>query len=173
MTDLSLVQGPWSLQPASILRWFAAVVSHFDKTSLERFLVQMATPIFRISEDPNAQDPQMGEPAPLRPVESFADLASLSLTAELQTLAHEVQELLQSKVGTTAYSTVHTAIRQKAATKRQDRKREIALQAINDPAGEAKRKAQRSEQRAGQKKKRAAAFADGRGRLNSKKRRDE
>lgn len=54
------IQTPWSLQPASILRWFAAVISYLGKDSLERFLVQMATPIFRISEDPIAQDPQMG-----------------------------------------------------------------------------------------------------------------
>jgi hypothetical protein len=39
-------------------------------------------------------------------------------TAELQTLAREVQELLQTKIGTTAYSQVHNTIRQFCATKR-------------------------------------------------------
>jgi hypothetical protein len=49
-------------------------------------------------------------------------------TAELQTLAREVQELLQTKIGTTAYSQVHNTIRQKAATRRQERKQILAQQ---------------------------------------------
>ncbi|GAA5980986.1 hypothetical protein JCM10908_003941 [Rhodotorula pacifica] len=130
--------GQWSRQPATILRWFAAVISFLDAATLQRFVVQMATPIFRISEDPNAQDPQM---------------------AELQTLAREVQELLQAKIGTTAYSQVHNTIRQKAATRRQERKQIITQQAISDPAEDAKRKAKRAELRKAQKKKRTAAYA--------------
>ncbi|GAA5866298.1 hypothetical protein JCM3774_006608 [Rhodotorula dairenensis] len=130
--------GQWSRQPATILRWFAAVISFLDAATLQRFVVQMATPIFRISEDPNAQDPQM---------------------VELQTLAREVQELLQTKIGTTAYSQVHNTIRQRAATRRQERKQVLAQQAISDPAEEAKRKAKRAELRKAQKKKRTAAFA--------------
>lgn len=52
----------------------------------------------------------------------------LRRSAELQTLAHEVQELLQSKVGTTMYSSVHATIRQKAAERRNERKTALALQ---------------------------------------------
>lgn len=54
------MQGQWSRQPATILRWFAAVISFLDAATLQHFIMQMAVPIFRISEDPNAQDPQMG-----------------------------------------------------------------------------------------------------------------
>ncbi|KAI5475348.1 Armadillo-type fold domain containing protein [Pseudohyphozyma bogoriensis] len=150
----AVTPGPWSLQPASILRWFAAVVNHLDENTLNTFLIQMATPIFRISEDPNAQDPQM---------------------VELQTLAREVQEMIQTKIGTTAYSTVHTKIRQKAAERRNERKTALALQAINDPAEDAKRKAKRNEQKSRQKKRKASAFADQKLRFgigHSKKRRD-
>ncbi|SCZ90492.1 BZ3500_MvSof-1268-A1-R1_Chr1-3g02022 [Microbotryum saponariae] len=159
----ALNAGQWSLQPSSILRWFAAVISHLDKTHLERFLVQMATPIFRISEDPNAQDPQM---------------------VELQNLAREVQELLQSKVGTTMYSNVHTTIRQRAAERRNERKTAMALQvssskrwlasgAINNPELDAQRKAKRSEQKTRQKKRKNAAFADQKGRFGKRSRRDD
>lgn len=126
---LSLLQGQWSLQPTSILHWFASVVVHLEKPALERFLVQMATPIFRISEDPNAQDPQMGKfPVIAGP---FLLLCSFSVSppAEaLQNLAKEVQDILQKKIGTTAYSAVHTQIRQKAAERRNERKVAIALQ---------------------------------------------
>ncbi|KAK4703278.1 U3 small nucleolar RNA-associated protein 20, partial [Phenoliferia sp. Uapishka_3] len=147
----AVTSSPWSLQPSSILRWFAAVVNHLDKVALERFLVQMVTPIFRISEDPNAQDPQM---------------------VELQSLANEVQALLQAKIGTTSYASVHTTIRQKMAERRNERKTALRMQAINDPAEDAKRKAKRNEQKGRQKKRKNAAFADSKGRY-SKKRRDE
>ncbi|GAA5956052.1 hypothetical protein JCM21900_002578 [Sporobolomyces salmonicolor] len=137
MHDLNA--GQWSLQPTSILRFFAAIICHLDKSALERFVMQMAIPIFRISEDPNAQDPQM---------------------AELQMLAREVQELLQGKIGTTAYSLVHNQIRQKAADKRNQRKRDLAMQVINNPEEDAKRKARRAAQKSAQKKRKTAAFAE-------------
>ncbi|GAA6011855.1 hypothetical protein JCM11491_000772 [Sporobolomyces phaffii] len=137
MHDLNA--GQWSLHPASILRFFAACISHLERTSLQRFTMQLAVPIFRISEDPNAQDPQM---------------------AELQTLAKEVQELMQTKIGTTEYAAVHNEIRKRAAEKRNERKRTLALQAINDPEEDAKRKSRRAEQKKNQKKRKVAAFAD-------------
>ncbi|BGP36520.1 U3 snoRNP protein [Rhodotorula kratochvilovae] len=136
MHDLNA--GQWSRQPSTILRWFAAVISFLDAATLQHFVMQMAVPIFRISEDPNAQDPQM---------------------VELQTLAREVQELLQSKIGTTAYAAVHNSIRQQAATRRNERKQALAHQALNDPVEEAKRKAKRAEQKKVGKKRKVAAFA--------------
>lgn len=86
-----------------------------------------------------------------------------------------MQELLQAKVGTTAYSTVHTTIRQKAAERRNARKTELALAAVNNPEEDAKRKAKRAEQKMKQRKRKHAAAADQRGRLGSSKksRRDE
>ncbi|BGP21593.1 armadillo-type fold domain containing protein [Rhodotorula toruloides] len=130
--------GQWSRQPASILRWFAAMISSLDAAALQRFLMQMAVPIFRVSEDTVLNDPQM---------------------VELQTLSREVQELLQQKIGTTAYAQVHNQIRQRAAARRNERKQATALKAINDPAEDAKRKAKRAEQKKTQKKRKAAAMA--------------
>ncbi|KAM0793473.1 hypothetical protein ACM66B_000915 [Microbotryomycetes sp. NB124-2] len=145
--------GQWSLQPASILRWFAATVSFLTKSTVEQFLVQIVTPLFRITEDPNTQDPQMGE---------------------LQTLAQEVQEVVQTKVGSTVFANVYNSVRQRAVQRRHERKTQRAQQVLNDPEQEAKRKAKRNEQKAKQRKRKNAAFADGKGRLaSSKKRRQE
>ncbi|GAA5897320.1 hypothetical protein JCM6882_001857 [Rhodosporidiobolus microsporus] len=146
--------GQWSRQPASILRWFAAVISFLDAFALQRFVMQMAIPIFRISEDPNAQDPQMDE---------------------LQTLAREVQELLQTKIGVTKYSAIHNQIRQKAAERRNERKQAQALQVLNDPAVDAQRREKRAALKKAQKKRKNAAFADAKERFGtgSKRRRAE
>ncbi|KAK4055206.1 U3 snoRNP protein [Microbotryomycetes sp. JL201] len=145
--------GQWSLQPASILRWFAAAVSFLDKSTVEQFLVHMVTPLFRMTEDPNVQDPQMGE---------------------LQTLAQEVQEVLQAKVGSTVFANAYNSVRQRAVQRRHERKTMRAQQVLNDPEQEAKRKAKRNDQKAKQRKRKNAAFADAKGRLgSSKKRRQE
>jgi U3 small nucleolar RNA-associated protein 20 len=68
----------------------------------------------------------------VRSLLSFLLLPSSSLTfppiaVELQTLAREVQELLQTKIGTTKYSAVHNEIRAKAAARRNERKQATAL----------------------------------------------
>ncbi|KAK4057573.1 U3 snoRNP protein [Microbotryomycetes sp. JL221] len=145
--------GQWSRQPASILRWFAAVVSFLDESTIEQFLVHMITPMFRIIEDPNAQDPQM---------------------VELQTLAQQVQEIVQTKVGSTKFVTIYTQIRQRASQRRHDRKIARAQEVLNNPVEDAKRRTKRNEQKARQRKRKNAAFADGKGRLgSSKKRRQE
>lgn len=52
----------------------------------------------------------------------------LLIIVELQALAHEVQALVQAKIGTTAYSAVHSSIRQKMAERRNERKTTLALQ---------------------------------------------
>lgn len=70
-----------------------------------------------------------------------------------------MQELLQQKIGTTAYAQVHNQIRQRAAARRNERKQATALKAINDPVEDAKRKAKRAEQKKTQKKRKAAAMA--------------
>ncbi|BGP12578.1 hypothetical protein JCM10213_004835 [Rhodosporidiobolus nylandii] len=150
--DLSA--GQWSRQPSSILRWFAAVISFLDATALQRFVKQMAIPIFRIAEDPHAEDPQM---------------------ADLQSLAREVQELLQTKIGTTAFSQTYNEIRKQAAEKRNARKQEKAMQTFTDPAEEAKRRAQRAELKKKQRKRKTESFAAQKERFGtgSKRRRQE
>jgi len=119
----------------------------------------------------------LSRPSPASSLELVADAVSLSLshTAELQTLAREVQELLQSKIGTTSYSAVHNAIRQQAAARRNERKKQLAQQALTDPVEDAKRKAKRAELRKAGNKRKVAAFAAQKERFGagSKRRRAE
>lgn len=52
---------------------------------------------------------------------------------ELQSLAQEVQQVLQNKIGITIYSGIHTSIRQQAALKRNERKTALSLQVRPPP----------------------------------------
>lgn len=86
-----------------------------------------------------------------------------------------MQELLQSKIGTTSYAAVHNQIRQQAAAKRNERKQQLAHQALTDPVEDAKRKAKRAELRKAGNKRKVAAFAAQKERFGagSKRRRAE
>lgn len=72
-----------------------------------------------------------------------------------------MQTLLQSKIGTTLFSTTYNQIRQSAVDKRNARKNERALQAVSDPAVEARLKAKKNEAKARNKKRKNRSFADG------------
>lgn len=63
---------------------------------------------------------------------------------ELKATAVELQDLVQSKVGTTKFSLVYNQIRQSALTIRRKRKVDKALQATTNPEAAAKRKIQRN-----------------------------
>ncbi|EED77124.1 predicted protein [Postia placenta Mad-698-R] len=81
----------WIHQPTSVLKWFAAMVSHMDASQTEHFLMHILSPVYRITEDDTIRDPQFGE---------------------LKTLAVELQDLVQNKVGTTKFADVYNRIRQ-------------------------------------------------------------
>jgi hypothetical protein len=59
--DIIYSQTNWSHQPLAALRWFAAMGSHMDATRLEKFLVHILTPVYRLREDETVRDPQMGK----------------------------------------------------------------------------------------------------------------
>lgn len=106
---------------------------------LERQKLQILIPIVRITDDPNgAKDPQLDE---------------------LQVLAREVQELLSQKVGVTGVAETYSEIRQKIAVRREERKRGMALSAINDPEVDARRRAKRNESKAKSRKRKNEAYA--------------
>ena len=54
-------QPNWSEQPACVLRWFAAMVSFMHATQVEKFLVHILSPVYRIAEDDTIRDPQIGK----------------------------------------------------------------------------------------------------------------
>nr|ASF90194.1 hypothetical protein SPAR05566 [Bartheletia paradoxa] len=69
----------WSIQPSSIFRWFAAMVSFMSVDDLDPFLIHVLSPLYRIIDDEQSKDPQF---------------------LELKNLAQEVQDLLQAKATT-------------------------------------------------------------------------
>ncbi|KAG8958312.1 U3 snoRNP protein [Tulasnella sp. 419] len=113
----------WSIQPSSILRWLAAMVQHMDKDLVEHFLNHVLIPTYRIIEDDTVKDSQM---------------------EELKTLAQELQDLVQSKVGTTIFASAYNSIRQKVLSVRRDRRTARVLQATSNPEIAAKRKIQKN-----------------------------
>ncbi|KAI8978168.1 armadillo-type protein [Trametes punicea] len=113
----------WSQQPAAILKWFAAMVSYMQETQVEYFLMHILSPLYRIVEDDTIRDEQMDD---------------------LKTLAIELQDLVQNKVGTTKFAQVYNGIRQKVLAVRHDRRTARVVQHTTNPAAAAKRKLQRN-----------------------------
>lgn len=143
-------QANWSLCPLSVFRFFAAMISHMDGPQLERFLPHILTPVHRIVEEDTIRDAAIDE---------------------LKATATELMDLVQTKVGTTAFANVYNRIRQNVLSVRQDRRVARATQAITDPQAAAKRKVARNLMKKESRKRKNRSFADNRGRL--KRRRDE
>ncbi|KAJ7707727.1 armadillo-type protein [Mycena rosella] len=140
----------WSQQPLAALRWFAAMAAHMDPERLEKFLVHVLTPAYRIAEDDTIRDPQMDE---------------------LKTMCIELQDLIQSKVGTTKFSTAYNQIRQGVLGVQRERKATKVLQVTVNPEAAARRKLQRNTIKKESRKRKSSTFADGKGRI--KRRREE
>lgn len=83
------------------------MVNHMEPTQVERFLPHIISPVYRIAEDGTIRDPHIDE---------------------LKTLAIELQDLLQTKVGTSKFSNVYNGIRQNVISVRRDRRTARAVQ---------------------------------------------
>ncbi|KAI0359462.1 hypothetical protein OH77DRAFT_1472682 [Trametes cingulata] len=140
----------WSHQPAAILKWFAAMTSHMQALDVERFLMHMLSPVYRIVEEDTIRDPQM---------------------EELKTLSIELQDLIQSKVGTTSFAQVYNEIRQKVLVVRRDRRTARVVQYTTNPAAAAKRKLHRNTAKKESRKRKNEVFLQGKGK--AKRRRAE
>ncbi|EPQ55348.1 hypothetical protein GLOTRDRAFT_61301 [Gloeophyllum trabeum ATCC 11539] len=141
----------WFHQPVSVFKWFAAMSSFLPKERLEQFLVHILTPVYRIVEDETIRDPHM---------------------EELKTLAIELQDLVRDKVGTTAFANTYNKIRQGVLEVRRERKTARAMLVATNPEAAAKRKQGRNMNKKESRKRKNASFADSKGRLSSKKRRE-
>ncbi|THV05319.1 hypothetical protein K435DRAFT_120793 [Dendrothele bispora CBS 962.96] len=128
----------WFHQPLSIIRWFAAMASHLEASVLERFLVHILSPVYRIIEDDTVHDSKM---------------------EELKSLSTELQDLVQSKVGTTKFSLVYSQIRQGVAKVRRERKEARVLQVAMDPQAAANRKMSRNMVKKESRKRKGREFA--------------
>ncbi|KAI0070349.1 hypothetical protein K474DRAFT_1670178 [Panus rudis PR-1116 ss-1] len=144
------VKENWFHQPASTFRWFAAMVNHMEAEKAEQFLTHILNPVYRIAEDDTIRDAHMDE---------------------LKTLAIELQDLLQNKVGTTKFANVYNRIRQGVQSLRQERRTARAVQAVVDPQAHAKRKQQRNVAKKESRKRKNQSFVEGKGKI--KKRRAE
>ncbi len=82
-----------------------------------------------------------------------------TFTDELKTLAVELQDLVQSKVGTTAFANVYNQIRQKTLGIRRERKTARVIQAASNPAAASKRKQQRNSVKKDSRKRKNSTFA--------------
>ncbi|KAI0644852.1 armadillo-type protein [Trametes meyenii] len=140
----------WSQQPAAVLKWFAAMVSYMEAVDVERFLMHILSPLYRIVEDDTIRDQYMDD---------------------LKTLAIELQDLVQNKVGTTKFGYVYNNIRQKVLTLRRDRRTARVIQNSTHPAAAAKRKLYRNTAKKESRKRKNEVFLQGKG--GTKRRRAE
>ncbi|KAK0476052.1 armadillo-type protein [Armillaria novae-zelandiae] len=135
-------QPNWHHQPLSVLRWFAAMASFLEPKRLEVFLVHILSPVYRIIEDDTIRDQQMDE---------------------LKTLATELQDLVQSRVGSAAFSTIYNQIRQGVLGVRRERKAVRALQVATNPEMAYKRKVQKNIMKKDSRKRKGDMFSDRKG----------
>src|SRR6266550_967172 len=84
---------------------------------------------------------------------------STSVTDEIKTMAIELQDLVQSKVGVVKFSNVYSQIRQGVMNVRRDRKATRAFQAASNPEAAAKRKLRQNLMKKMSKKRKERAFA--------------
>ncbi|EED82997.1 predicted protein [Postia placenta Mad-698-R] len=149
----------WIHQPTSVLKWFAAMVSHMDASQTEHFLMHILSPVYRITEDDTIRDPQFGE---------------------LKTLAVELQDLVQNKVGTTKFADVYNRIRQTVLGVRRERRNVRAVriwldsdnaraQATTNPEASMKRKLQHNAVKKESRKRKNQAFAESKGRIKRRR----
>ncbi|KAH0588866.1 hypothetical protein H2248_004657 [Termitomyces sp. 'cryptogamus'] len=140
----------WAQQPLAILRWFAAMATHMEPSYLEKFLVHILTPLYRLLEEDAINDSHMDE---------------------LKTLATELQDLLQGKVGASQFSTTYNQIRQSVLGVRRDRKAARATQAVINPEAAARRRMHRNAVKKDSRKRKDRGFAERRGK--TKRQREE
>ncbi|KAI0333223.1 hypothetical protein GY45DRAFT_1319830 [Cubamyces sp. BRFM 1775] len=138
----------WSQQPAAVLKWFAAMVSYMEASQVERFLIHILSPVYRIIEDDTIRDSQMDE---------------------IKTLAIELQDLVQGKVGTTKFANVYNTIRQKVLEVRRERRTARVVQTTTNPAAAAKRKHQRNVAKKESRKRKNEVYMQGKGRAKRRR----
>jgi hypothetical protein len=55
------MQNNWAEQPSAILRWFAAMVMHMEAVHVERYLMHILAPLYRITDDDTIRDSGIGK----------------------------------------------------------------------------------------------------------------
>ncbi|GAK66237.1 u3 snornp protein utp20 [Moesziomyces antarcticus] len=120
---LSLAQSKsetWTIAPASILRFFAALSASLDPSLLPHILSLLLSPIIRLVESPATANGAGGGD-------------------ELKALAIEVQTHLQSLVDMAVFNRTYSTLKRKQQAKREQRKTDRLMRGINDPQLQARR----------------------------------
>jgi U3 small nucleolar RNA-associated protein 20 len=140
------------LEPSSLLQWFAAMVNHLPAEQSSLFLLQIISPLYRLLE------------ADVHLARGNEDFASL------QTLASEVQDLVQKKLGTSVYASTYTTIKRRMAEKRKRRKDEALMLAIQDPEKAMRRKAATNKRKHDSRRRKTQSYAQSKDRVRPIKR---
>lgn len=131
------------------------MAAHMETENLERFLVHILTPVYRVTEDDTVRDPQMGKCLDL----SNRYLCLCVSSDELKALAVELVDMVRSKVGTTKFSAVYNQIRQSVLGIQRDRKAIKVLQVATNPEAAARRKSQKNSVKKESRKRKTRVFA--------------
>ncbi|KAH9067708.1 armadillo-type protein [Lactarius vividus] len=134
----TITQENWDVQPAAILRFFAAMANYMEAPQLEGFLMHILSPMYRITEDDTIRDQRM---------------------VELKATAVELQDLVQQKVGTTKFAVTYNKIRQTVLGVQRERRTARAVKSATNPEAAARRKQQRSATKKESRKRKGAMFA--------------
>ncbi|TIB69218.1 hypothetical protein E3P77_00646 [Wallemia ichthyophaga] len=129
----------WIMQPTFICHWMGYMVNTLDKDRLTGYMYQILHPLVRIT----------GE-------ENFKRDAQLE---ELQNLAQEVMNMLQTKLDNTLYLRVYQGIRQRMVAVRDERKTVRKQNMVRNPQLAAHQKSKRSASKVDSKKRKNNHFA--------------
>ncbi|KAI9508384.1 armadillo-type protein [Russula earlei] len=143
----------WHEQPAAILRFFAAMANYMEASRLQKYLIHILSPIYRITEDDTIRDQPMGEYLSL-----LVEQPHSCLTDELKTTALELQDLIQQKVGTTKFAITYNKIRQTVLGVQRERRTARVTRFATNPEAAARRKQQRSVAKRDSRKRKNATF---------------
>ena len=118
---------------AAVFKWFAAMATQLQ--GIDKFLTHILIPLYRVTDD-TTRSAEHGE---------------------LQALAREVLELLQTVVGTSAFAATYNSVQQRASAQRRSRRTERLLRTVKDPEQAAKRRAARNTAKHASRKRKNAA----------------
>lgn len=155
---------PWVGPVMCILRFFAGTFDSLNRAQARSFLPHILGPVYRIlDEDGDLAGlitPKTGGNANGGAVDGFGTPLGGNGVDELRTLATEVRDFVQAKVGTTAFSKAWEALRRRVGERRADRREKRQQMAVADPRAWAARQEKRGVLKKASKKRRADAFLD-------------
>ena len=86
-------------------------------------------------------------PTMIMPLYNLIDSPENGLTKDLKALAQETLELLQSRMGVTAYAQVYSKVKEAVQEKRRERKYKRSIQQVTDPEKAAVKKMRKNERK--------------------------